>query len=140
MSPRATGIITMVASIVLAVAGGWMFSNPWSAIPGALLIVAASISFAVGAIWTLKKSWDDRSWPPDVAIDAAKALRKQRRMAITSCAVAPLIIGCSIALMVFDQAFWPGALTLILGLTNLGSGVGLLRSFAHPPKNTDWRP
>lgn len=82
MSPRTVGILAMITAFGLAVFGGTLFANSWTAILGALVIVAASILFAVGAVWTLRKSWADKSWPPNVSIDVAKALRRQRRDAI----------------------------------------------------------
>jgi small-conductance mechanosensitive channel len=140
MSPRTVGILAMVGAFALAVFGGLMFSNPCTAILGALMIGAASILFAIGAVWTLKKSWDDKSWPPDVTMGGAKALKRQRRIAIVTCMFAPLIIGAAIAEMVIDQGIWPGAILLVLCILSLLSGIGTLRSITHPPKDTFWMP
>jgi hypothetical protein len=123
MKPRTAGILTMVGAFAVAVFGGSLFANPWTAIAGAVIL------FAVGAVWTLRKSWDDRSWPPDVHLDTAKALRRQRRAAIITCGLAPILVGASIAMLVIGEGDTILYVTFIaMGLFNLLNGILLLRA------------
>ena len=140
MNPRLTGILAMVAAIGLAIFGGTLFQYGWAGILGALLIVGASILFAIGATWTVRKSWADKTWPPSRPMDPAKARRIMRRSAVIRFCVAPLLIGWAVAAMVLEQSIWPGMLVLIFGVWELFYGALLLWSIAHPSKDNFWTP
>lgn len=124
MSPRVAGILAMVAAVALAVFGGSLFANPWTSIPGAIVIVLASILFAIGAVWTLRTSWADKTWPPAVAApDAAKSLRRLRRSAVVQFLFATWIIGGSVAGMVAGESVWPNVLGVVVGTAILATGI-----------------
>lgn len=128
----------MIAAIGLAIFGGTLFQFGWAGIVGAFVIVGASILFAIGSVWTLRKTWADRTWPPDMSVDAAKAMRRLRVFSVVSCCSGVIIIGGAIALMVLDGSFWRYALTLFIGVLTLSNGILLLRGLTHPPKDDFW--
>ncbi|TFC02512.1 hypothetical protein [Cryobacterium mannosilyticum] len=141
MSPRVTGILAMVAGIAIAILGGTLFQYGWAGILGAILIVGASILFAIGATWMLRKSWADKTWPPSRPMDPAKARRIMRRSAVLRFCVAPLLIGWAVAAMVLEPSIWPGALVLTVGIWELFYGALLLLwAIEHPPKENFWTP
>ncbi len=129
MNPRQAGILTMVVSGVIALCAGFLFTNSWTAILGALLLAAATVFVGIGAVWTLKTSWGDATWPPTVEVDHVKALRKQRRAAIATCCLAPLLIGGSLAMIVSGaDDVWLFVGFIVVGVINLLSGLSLLRA------------
>ena len=75
-----TGI---VVALVLAVLGGYLIAHPPWSIPGAAVLVIASIAVSVSIVWTRRKSWAE-PWPPDVTPSIAKRLRGAKRRMILS--------------------------------------------------------
>jgi len=105
----------MVAGIAGSVISGGLIAHPPFSIPGALLLVAATIAFAVGASWTMRKSWDAASWP-DAGMPTVASRKRLRRILILQCILAPLLIGGGVW-----QAFTGG-----IGWVNIIWGTFLL--------------
>jgi hypothetical protein len=64
-------------------------------------------------MWTRRKSWADKSWPPSRLMDPAKALFFQRRAVILRFWIGALLIFGPSTLMALDQPIWPEAMLLL---------------------------
>lgn len=128
MSPRTAGWCAIVGALAVAMVGGILLASPPWSIPGALVLVAASILLAVGIVWTYRRSWSE-PWPPDVTPSRRQQLR---RLQVTQ-VISSVLMVSTIALAVYaiaDQDWsmiiWTG-LFLALGCNNLVVNRRVLR-------------
>ena len=63
MTPRATGILGMVAATIVIVWCAVLIATPPFSILGAVGLVGGAILFAIAASLTVRKSWRKTSWP-----------------------------------------------------------------------------
>lgn len=77
MSPRAAGLLAIAVSVVVAVLGALLLASPPWSIPGALVLVGATILLSVGTVWLYRRSWSE-PWPPDVTPSIRQRLRRLR--------------------------------------------------------------
>lgn len=99
MSPRTAGWCAIVGALAIATIGGILLASPPWSIPGALVLVAASILLAVGVIWTYRRSWSE-PWPPDVT----PSRRQQLRRLQVSQVIGSVLIVSTIALAIYAIA------------------------------------
>jgi membrane protein implicated in regulation of membrane protease activity len=74
-------MLAMAGAGVLAIGGGYLLATPPWSIPGAVVLVAATIVFAVGAVWMNRRSWSE-PWPPDLTPSLKKQLQRARRLQV----------------------------------------------------------
>ena len=129
MSPRVAGTAAMVAALALAVVAGFLIGHPPWSIPGAVLLVAASILFCVGALWSLRRTWEDQTWPPNVAMDRAKALRTMYRFSLMMCFFGPLMIAGGVVAIILGDNLVSGIFIVVLGVFNLATSLWRLRLY-----------
>ena len=124
MSPKVAGWLGMAAAALIAVAAGFLIAHPAMGILGALILVGATILFSVGAVWTLRRSWDDKVWPPGFTLSASRLRRRQRTAAILQCVFSPIMVAFSVFVIVGGNA--AGVVYLLLGLVNGGTAIWTL--------------
>ncbi len=115
MKPRAAGTIGIVVALALAVLGGYLLARPPWSIPGALVLVLASIALSVGIVWTRRKSWAE-PWPPDMTPSLQKVLRAAKVFLVMNCGLVVAAIGLavvSIGTEQWDQLFLAGFWALV---------------------------
>jgi hypothetical protein len=128
MSPRAAGWCAIVGAAVLAVAGGYLLATPPWSIPGALVLVAATILLSVGTVWVHRRSWSE-PWPPDVTPSLQKQLRRLRVLQIGNSVVSVLMIAVAVYAIV-DADWWKllwAALLLLLRMSNFTTNRSVIR-------------
>jgi hypothetical protein len=128
MSPRAAGWCAIVGAAVLAVAGGYLLATPPWSIPGALVLVAATILLSVGTVWVHRRSWSE-PWPPDVTPSLQKQLRRLRVLQIGNSVVFVLMIAVAVYAIV-DADWWKllwAALLLLLRMSNFTTNRSVIR-------------
>jgi len=132
--PRTAGNVTVLIGLVAAVVSGFLIAHPPLSIPGAVLLVAATILLCVGAIWRLKKSWSD-PWPPYTAPHKRKQLRRLRILFIATCVFLPVLLALSV-FSVVDGRWWDVVFGLFLASMQLMN----LRLFARAIKVVQRQP
>jgi hypothetical protein len=110
--PRTAGNATALIGLVAAVAAGFLIANPPLSIPAAVLLVAATILICVGAIWRLKRTWDD-PWPPYTPPDRRKLLRRFRILFIFSCVFMPVVLAFGVYAAIVGM-WWYAAYSVFL--------------------------
>jgi hypothetical protein len=128
MSPRAAGWCAIVGAAVLAVAGGYLLATPPWSIPGALVLVAATILLSVGTVWVNRRSWSE-PWPPDATPSLQKQLRRLRVLQIGNSVVFVLMIAVAVYAIV-DSDWWKllwAALLLLLRMSNFTTNRSVIR-------------
>ncbi|GLK15684.1 hypothetical protein [Herbiconiux flava] len=118
MSPRAAGWVAVGAAVGGAVLGGWLLAMPPWSIPGALVLVGASILLSVGTVWLHRRSWDE-PWPPDVTPSVQKRLRRARVMQVVGSALIAGMVGIAVFALVRED--W-GQLVYAVVLLVMGAG------------------
>ncbi|MDJ0376257.1 hypothetical protein [Cryobacterium sp. PH31-L1] len=116
MSPKVAGWFGMAAAAVIAGAAGLLIANSAASILGALVLVGATILFSVAAVWTLRRTWADKVWPPGVSVSASRIRRRQRIGAIVQCVLSPLMIALSVVLIVAGSTW--AVVYIFLGVIN----------------------
>jgi uncharacterized membrane protein YbhN (UPF0104 family) len=120
VSPRAAGWLAIAGSLLLAVLGGFLLATPPWSIPGAIVLVVATILFSVGTISLYRRSWSD-PWPPDTTPSLQKQLRITRVMQIVFSVLFVAMIASAIYAIVTQN--WGQLLIatifLLTGLSNL---------------------
>lgn len=110
----------LVVALALGVLGGFLLPYPPWSIPGALVLVLASLGLSVSLVWTRRKSWAD-PWPPDVT----PSLKKQLRNARVRLSVNAVVLMAGVALMVLAivEQYWKQVLVpvfaIVSGVLNL---------------------
>ncbi len=125
MKPRAAGITGIVVALALAVLGGYLLARPPWSIPGALVLVAASVALSVSIVWTRRRSWAE-FWPPDVT----PSLRKQVRLAKVSLVVSCVLLVACVGLMVVSitSEAWNQVVAAVLVMLSSASNLVVLRT------------
>ncbi|MCU1584954.1 MAG: hypothetical protein JWM49_1510 [Microbacteriaceae bacterium] len=133
MTPRRVGILGMIFSLGIAVVAGMLIPQSPTAILGALLLVAASIGFAISTTWLYRKSWEKDSWPT-LDLSAARYKRRLRRVAIFQ-GFLTLVLVCG---AVWDATQGNFGMLLIPALS-IVNVLFLIRRYriAVSPENTD---
>jgi hypothetical protein len=117
-----------VGAAVLAAAGGYLLATPPWSIPGALVLVAATILLSVGTVWINRRSWSE-PWPPDVTPSLQKQLRRFRVLQIGNSVVFVLMIAVAVYAIV-DADWWKllwAALLLLLRMSNFTTNRSVIR-------------
>jgi hypothetical protein len=120
VSPRLAGWLAVVGALVLAVLGGYLIAAPPWSIPGAIILVAATILLSVGVVWLHRRSWSE-PWPPYVAPSMQKQLRRLRTMQVINSILLIAAIAAAVSAIAsqnWGQLLYVGLL-LFVGLTNL---------------------
>ncbi|TFD86624.1 hypothetical protein [Cryobacterium serini] len=125
MSPKVAGWFGMPAAAVIAAAAGFLIANSATSILGALVLVGATILFSIAAVWTLRKTWADKAWPPGVPASASRRRRRQRIGAIVQCVLSPLLIALSVLLIVAGSTW--AVVYILLGVINGGTALWTLK-------------
>jgi hypothetical protein len=94
----------MTVSAGVAVGGGFLLPHGVTAILGALVLVAASIGFAISTTLLFRPSWAKDAWP-SVDLSRAEQLRRLRRLAILQGVLNPLLVGGAVWQAV-EGAYW----------------------------------
>jgi Kef-type K+ transport system membrane component KefB len=125
MKPRAAGITGIVVALALAVLGGYLLARPPWSIPGALVLVAASVTLSISIVWTRRRSWAEL-WPPDVT----PSLRKQVRLAKVSLVVSCVLLVACVGLMVVSitSEAWNQVVAAVLVMLSSASNLVVLRT------------
>jgi hypothetical protein len=130
----------MIAGVVMSVVAGALIARPPFSMLGAILLVLATITFAVGASWTVRKTWDAKSWP-ELGVPARANGKLIRKHLIVQCISAPGLIGIGVWQALTGGMGWVsivfGTLFLIQavnGLQQYGKGAHL-RSPTRPDNN-----
>lgn len=120
VSPRSAGWLAIVGALLLAVLGGFLIATPPWSIPGAIVLVGATILLSVGVVWLNRRSWSE-PWPPDITASLQKRLRRLRVMQVVNSVLFVATIGLAVYAIVIQnwwQLVYAGFL-LVLGLSNL---------------------
>lgn len=128
MSPRAAGWCAIGGAAVLAVAGGYLLATPPWSIPGALVLVAATILLSVGTVWVNRRSWSE-PWPPDVTPSLQKQLRRLRVLQIVNSVLFVGMIAAAVYAIVnadWWKLLWVATL-LLLGMSSLTINRSVIR-------------
>jgi membrane protein implicated in regulation of membrane protease activity len=104
MTPRPAGLLAMSGAAVLAIGGGYLLATPPWSIPGAVVLVAATILFAVGAVWMNRRSWSE-PWPPDLTPSLKKQLQRARVLQVVNAVLVVAMIAAVVFAVVSGQ--WP---------------------------------
>jgi drug/metabolite transporter (DMT)-like permease len=111
VSPKFAGVCAVAVGLALAIASGFMIVDPPLSIPGAFILVAATLLISIGSVWLVRSSWEE-PWPPDVRASEAKLLRRRRMLLIFSCALLPVALAYGIV-SVINGRWWALILVLI---------------------------
>jgi hypothetical protein len=117
-----------VGAAALAVAGGYLLATPPWSIPGALVLVAATILLSVGTVWVNRRSWSE-PWPPDVTPSLKKQLRRLRVLQIVNSVLFMGMIAVAVYAIV-DSDWWKllwAALLLLLRMSNFTTNRSVIR-------------
>jgi ABC-type antimicrobial peptide transport system permease subunit len=118
MKPRAAGMIGSVVALAVAVLGGYLLASPPWSIPGALVLVLASLALSISIIWTRRTSWAE-PWPPDVTPSLRKQVRTAKVLLVMNCVVLAASIG--LAVVVSSSETWDQLVVpVIVILTSAG--------------------
>ncbi|WP_440708211.1 hypothetical protein [Herbiconiux sp. YIM B11900] len=128
MSPRAAGVLAIAGSLGLAVLGGWLLAGPPWSIPGAVVLVAATILLSVGTVWLYRRSWSE-PWPPDVTPSMQKRMRRIRVLQVVNSVLFVGMVAAAISAIVcqdWTQLAYAG-IFLVVGLGNLSMNRRTMR-------------
>jgi hypothetical protein len=120
MSPRAAGLTAIPGALLLAILGGFLLASPPWSIPGALILVAATILLSVGTVWLYRRSWSD-PWPPDVTPTLQKRVRRARVLQVVNSILLVAMVAAAVY-AIAAQDWWRlcyAAFLLLLCLGNL---------------------
>ncbi|MBG6215229.1 small-conductance mechanosensitive channel [Cryobacterium sp. CAN_C3] len=98
-----------------------MIAYPPLSIPGALVLVPATLLISVGSVWLLRRDWSE-PWPPDVRPDLAKQLRLRRIFLIANSVLLPVALAYGVY-SAFVGAWWMLAYALFLSFNAVYSLV-----------------
>lgn len=105
VTPRTAGVIAILLGVLLAVVGGVLITRPPLSIPGALLLVPATVLVSVGCVWLIRHAWSE-PWPPDVRPDLARSLRIRRVLLIVSGVLLPVAIAYGVYSALRGEWWW----------------------------------
>ena len=105
MTPRTAGIFGMLAGLAIAVVAGFMIASPPYSIVGAVVLVAATILFAVASTWSRRESWDAETY---AAVDASdeRLERNARRWSVVLGVILVPFLGVWVWLFVAGKIEW----------------------------------
>ncbi len=132
MKPRAAGTIGIVVALALAVLGGYLLARPPWSIPGALVLVLASIALCVSVVWTGRKSWSE-PWPPHTAPSLEKQVRRTRARLFASV----VLLTASVALTVvavmeqYTEQLFVAGLLILSSVSNVFASRATLRALGR---------
>jgi hypothetical protein len=129
MKPRAAGLIGIVVALALAVLGGYLLAHPPWSIPGAIVLVLASVALSLSVVWTRMTSWAE-PWPPHVVPSLRKQLRTAKVLLMLNCVA--LVAMIALTVVAISIEFWNqvylGIFWIFLSATNVVTSRRRLRA------------
>lgn len=129
MTPRRAGVALIAASVAVGVIAGWFMPDPRWSLAAATAVTAATVGMGVGALWILRTSWVDRTWPPGglVRSQADRARRSARVLGVILLTSAPIVLALLVWMLVARDGEWSRGLSLALvALAYTGLGAWLI--------------
>ena len=98
-------MLGMLAGLAIAVVAGFMIASPPYSIVGAVVLVAATILFAVASTWSRRESWDAGTY---AAVDASdeRLERNARRWSVVLGVILVPFLGVWVWLFVAGKIEW----------------------------------
>ena len=105
MTPKTAGMLGMLAGLAIAVVAGFMIASPPYSIVGAVVLVAATILFAVASTWSRRESWDAGTY---AAVDASdeRLQRNARRWSVVLGVILVPLLGVWVWLFIAGEIEW----------------------------------
>jgi hypothetical protein len=125
MSLKVADWFGMADAAVIAVAAGFLIAISVTSILSALVLVGATILFSLAGVWSLRRTWADKVWPPGVSVSASRLRRRQRIGTIVQCVLSSLMIALSVVLIVAGSTW--AVVYILLGVINGVTALWILK-------------